>query len=128
MVLTAASRSHWSAGLDSLHRFAESLAGVARVQRGVDNLVVLAPLTDRAGARIERHLMGRSVGDGRIVPEDVLGAVAVMDVEIHDRDPLGAVRCLRAPRCDGGVWILERSATLDLARASLMPAEAAGTQ
>ena len=40
---------------------------------------------------------------GRIVPEDVLGAVAVMDVEIHDRDALGAMRFLRVPRGDGGV-------------------------
>ena len=40
---------------------------------------------------------------GRIVPEDVLGAVAVVDVEIHDRDALGAVRRLGVPRGDGGV-------------------------
>ncbi len=47
--------------------------------------------------------MGRGVHDGRIVPEDVLGAVAVMDVEIHDRDPLGPVRGLGVARGDGGV-------------------------
>ena len=47
--------------------------------------------------------MGRGVGDGRIVPEDVLGAVAVMDVEIHDRDPLGAMRRLGVARGDRGV-------------------------
>ena len=40
---------------------------------------------------------------GRIVPENVLGAVAVMDVEIHDRDALGAMRFLRVPRGDGRV-------------------------
>ena len=47
--------------------------------------------------------MGRGVHDGRIVPKNVLGAVAVMDVEIHDRDPLGAVRRLGVARGDGGV-------------------------
>ena len=45
--------------------------------------------------------MGRSVHHARIVPEDVLGAVAVMDVEIDDRDALGAMRFLRVPGGDG---------------------------
>ena len=57
----------------------------------------------RAGAGIMRHLMGRGVHHGRIVPKDVLDAVAVMDVEIHDRDALGAMRFLRVPGGDGGV-------------------------
>ena len=64
---------------------------------------MLAALAERAGAGIVRHLMGRSVHDGRIVPEDVLGAVAVMDVEIDDRDPLGSVRSPGVARGDGGV-------------------------
>ena len=64
---------------------------------------MLAALADRAGAGIMRHLMGRGVHDGRIVPENVLGAVAVMDVEIHDRDPLGAVRLLGVAGGDGHV-------------------------
>ena len=47
--------------------------------------------------------MGRGVHDGRIVPKNVLGAVAVMDVEIHDRDALGAMRFLGVAGGDGGV-------------------------
>ena len=87
-----------------LHRLAEGFAAVARPERRIDDLVMLAALADRSGAGIVRHLMGGSVHDGRIVPEDVLRAVAVMDVEIDDRDPLGAVRGLRRaarrwPRC-----------------------------
>ena len=52
---------------------------------------------------IERHLVGRAVEHARIVPEDVLGAVAVVDVPVDDRDALGAVRRLRVARRDGGV-------------------------
>ena len=48
----------------------------------------------RAGAGIERHLVGRGVEDLRVVLEDVLRAVAVMHVEIDDRDALQR----RAPR------------------------------
>ena len=86
-----------------LHRLPKSLAAVAGPQGRVDDLVVLATLSNRAGAGIVRHLMGRGVDHGRIVPKNVLGAVAVMDVEIHDCDALGAVRFLRVPRGDGGV-------------------------
>ena len=64
---------------------------------------MLAALTERAGAGIMRHLVGRGVHDGRIVPKNVLGAVAVMDVEIHDRDPLGPMRGLGVARGDGRV-------------------------
>ena len=61
---------------------------------------MLAGLAECAGAGIERHLVGRRVHDGRIVPEDVLGAVAVVDVEIDDGDALDAVRRLRVPGGD----------------------------
>ena len=39
----------------------------------------------------------------RIVPEDVLRAVAVVDVEIDDRDALGAVYRLGVTRGDGRI-------------------------
>ena len=39
----------------------------------------------------------------RIVPEDVLRAVAVMDVEIDDRDALGAIDRLSVTRGDGRI-------------------------
>ena len=53
-----------------------------------------------AGAGIERHLVGRAVEDGRIVPDDGLGAVAVMHVPVDDRHALGAVRGLGVARRD----------------------------
>ncbi len=81
-------------------RLAESVAAVAGAKRGVDDLVVLAALAERAGAGIERHLVGRGVEHVRVAPEDVLRAVAVMDVEIDDRDALGAVDGLGVARGD----------------------------
>ncbi len=81
-------------------RLAERVAAVAGAQRGVDDLVVLAGLAERAGAGIERHLVGRGVHDGRIAPEDVLGAVAVVDVEIDDGDALDAMGRLGVPGGD----------------------------
>ena len=43
-----------------------------------------------AGARVERPLVQRDKEDGVVVPEDVLRAVAVVHVEVDDRDALGA--------------------------------------
>src|SRR3546814_17561737 len=53
---------------------------------------VHAALTGRAGARIERALVGRGVEQVGIVPEGRLGAVAVMHVEVHHGDAAQAVR------------------------------------
>ena len=55
------------------------------------------------GARIERHLVGRAIEDRRIVPDDRLRAVAVVDVPVDDGDPLGAVVALRLARGDGRI-------------------------
>ncbi len=44
--------------------------------------------------------MGGAEQHGRIVPEDVLRAVAVMHVPVDDRDPLGPVNLLRMARRD----------------------------
>ena len=45
-----------------------------------------ADLVGRAGARIERELVGRDVEDARVVVEHPLRAVAVVDVDVDDRD------------------------------------------
>ena len=66
-------------------RGAEFGAAVFRGQRRVDDGVVLAALAAGAGAGKQRHLVRRAIHHGRIGPEDILGAVAVMDVEIDDR-------------------------------------------
>jgi hypothetical protein len=59
-----------------------------------------AALAHRAGAGIERHLVRRAIHHGRVVPENVLAAVAVMHVEIDDRDAFRAVPFLRVARRD----------------------------
>ena len=71
-------------------------------QRRVDD-VADAGLVLGAGAGIERHLVGRAVEHARIVPEDVLRAVAVVHVPVDDGDALGAMRLLRMAGGDGGV-------------------------
>ena len=47
--------------------------------------------------------MGRAIHYRLICPEDVLRAVAVMDVEIDDGHAGKTVMTLRIPRGDGGV-------------------------
>ena len=44
--------------------------------------------------------MGRAVKDRWVGPEDVLRAVAVVDVEVDDRHPFGAMPPLRVPGRD----------------------------
>src|SRR6476619_2412281 len=61
---------------------AEFGAAIFRRQRRVDDGVVLAALAACAGAGKQRHLVRRAIHHGRIGPEDILGAIAVMDVEI----------------------------------------------
>ncbi len=48
-------------------------------------------------------LKGRTQHHARIVVKDVLGAVAVMHIEIRDRHPAQAMRCQRMRRSDGNV-------------------------
>src|SRR5207249_10993359 len=50
-----------------------------------------AAFPDRARARIDARLMQRVLEDGVVSCEGILRAVAVMDVEVDDRDPLHAV-------------------------------------
>jgi len=76
------------------HRVPEHRAIVARRERRVDDIVVLAAFVARAGARKQRHLMRRGIEYGAVGPENFLGSVAVMDIEIEDRHPFGAMRGL----------------------------------
>ena len=85
-----------------LERLAKDVAAGAGRQRRVDD-VAGAGLVLGAGAGIERHLVGRAVEHRRIVPEDVLRAVAVMDVPVDDGDALGAMLLLRMAGGDRGI-------------------------
>ena len=57
--------------------------------------VVSFPSPGRPRAGIERPLVQRDVEDARVVPEDVLRAVAVVDVPVEDRHPLEPMLRLR---------------------------------
>jgi hypothetical protein len=70
-------------------------------QRDVHGGVVA--LAGPAGARVERPLVERHVEDARVVPEDVLRAVPVVDVPVEDRHPLERVLRLCRPSRDRGV-------------------------
>ena len=73
------------------------LVSGARRHRHVERRLAL--LLRAAGAGVERPLVQRDEEHGVVVPEDVLRPVAVVDVEVDDRDALGAVR-LRGARGD----------------------------
>src|SRR3984885_6940025 len=88
---------------DVFERGAELRTAVFGRERRVDDGVVFAALTAGAGAGKQRHLMGRAIHHGRIGPENILGAVAVMDVEIDHRGATDAVFALGMTRGDGGV-------------------------
>ena len=66
----------------------------------VDDGVVLAAFAAGAGAGKQRHLMRRAIHHRLVGPEDILRAVAVMNIEIDDRDTLGAMNGLRMPGGD----------------------------
>src|SRR5215467_11783346 len=84
----------------ALERRAELLATIAGPQRRVDDVVMQAALGPRAGAGIKWHFVGRTIHHGRIGPEDFLGAVAMVDVEIHYHDTLRAMIILRVSHYD----------------------------
>src|SRR5450631_28493 len=82
---------------------AEFGAAVFGGQRRVDDIVVFAALAAGAGAGKQRHLVRRAIHHRRIGPENILGAVAVMHVEIDHGGPGYAVFSLGVARGDGGV-------------------------
>ena len=63
----------------------------------------LVALAGPAGAGVEGPLVERDVEDGRVVPEDRLRPVAVVDVPVDDRDALEAELGLGRPGGDGHV-------------------------
>src|SRR5271166_846775 len=87
----------------NFHGLAEDLAPVTGAQGGVDDLIVLAAVPYLPRARKEWHFVRRGVHDGSVIPKDVLRAVTVMDVEIDDRDALGAIDRLGVTRGNGSV-------------------------
>jgi hypothetical protein len=84
-----------------LERRAVGVVSRARGQRQVQRRLVARVRPARA--RPERPLVERDEEDGVVAPEECLGAVAVMDIEVDDRDPLQAELLLRVPRRDGDV-------------------------
>ena len=74
-------------GLDYLReRLEVLLVPGAGPQRDVDRRLRLVVRT--AAARVERPLVERDEEDAVVVAEDRVGAVAVVDVEVDDRDPV----------------------------------------
>ena len=81
---------------------AEPGAVGAGPQRHVDDVVRHPPLRRGAGAGVAGRLVRAGVEQVGVALEDVLGAVAVVDVEIHDRNPLQAPALPRVIGGDGG--------------------------
>src|SRR5262249_17692099 len=88
---------------------AKLVAAIAGAQRRVDDGVVLSAFAHRAGAGVERHLMGRAVHHGGVGPEYVLRAIAVVHVEVDDGGALDAVLFLGVTGGDGGVVVEAKS-------------------
>src|SRR5450759_2549132 len=82
---------------------AEFGAAVFRGQRCIDDGVVLAAFAAGAGTGKQWHMVRRAIHHGRIGPENVLRAVAVMDVEVDHGCAGDAVFALGVTRGDGGV-------------------------
>ena len=87
---------------DRAHRLAETVRSIAGPERRIENIPD-AGFGYRAGSWIERHLMRRTIEKVAIRPEDLLGTVAVMDIEVDDRDALGIVAGAGMERCNGGI-------------------------
>src|ERR1700674_4689505 len=67
----------------ALERLAKLRPAVAGAQRRIDDIVVFTPLGGRSCPGIERRLMRRAIHHGSIGPENLLRAVAMMHIEIH---------------------------------------------
>ena len=105
-----ACRDEHELGLERPHRRLDDVLECARVllvarpgrERDVERRLGL--LVRPAGAGVERPLVQRDEEDGRVVPEDRLRPVPVMDVPVDDRDPSDAAARpardgLRSRRC-----------------------------
>jgi hypothetical protein len=87
---------------DGRHGVAEFRAAITLAQGSIED-IAHSGFRRRPGAGIERHLMGRAIEQVAIGPEDVLRAIAVMDVEIDDRDALGIVALAGIESGNGGI-------------------------
>ena len=70
--------------------------------------------------------MGRAIEEIAVRPENVLGAVAVMDVEIDDRHPLGIMADAGMECGDGG--IVEQAETHGAAGFGMVAGRADGAE
>src|ERR1700676_3367780 len=86
-----------------LERGAKFRAAILRRQGRVDDIVVFAAFTFGAVAGKQRHLVRRAIHHALVSPEDVLGAVAVVNVEVDHGGAADAVFALGMPGGDGGV-------------------------
>src|SRR5207237_5942451 len=68
----------------------------------------------------------RAIEEIAVRPEDILGAISVMDIEIDDRDPLGIVAFTRIERSDGG--IVEQAEAHGAALLGMMAGRADGAE
>ena len=82
------------------HGLLERTAAIALSQWCVED-VADAGFVQSPGSRIEWHLVGGGKQHGFIFVEDVLGTIAVMDIEIDNRHPFGAVFLLGVSRGNG---------------------------
>ena len=103
-IMIRSGRKSRSRGRMTLSNASRNSAPPSPARSGALTMVSCSPRSlARAGAGIKRHLMGRAIHHGLVRPEDVLRAVAVMDVEIDDRDAVDAVLLLGVARGDGDV-------------------------
>ena len=78
----------------------------ARTQRNIQRKTLsfaAASLARRASPGVIGVLVSREIENRRIVPEDFLRAVPVMDVPVDDQNTFNAVLRLSVPRADRGV-------------------------
>ena len=78
-------------------------AAIFRRERRVDDVVVVAAFTAGAGAWEQRHLMRRAIHHGLVAPENILGAIAMVDVEIDHGCAADAVFTLGMARGNSSV-------------------------
>ena len=100
-------------------------AGAGR-QRPVEDVALDAALAGVAGAGIERRLVGRDVERVGVVPERGLGAVAVVDVEVEDREPRQLVHVPRLHGADRD--IVEQAEAHGLHRLGMVAGRAHGAE
>ncbi len=108
-----------------LHGIAKLLRPVAGAQGRVED-IAHSPLGPVTGAGIERHLMRGTIEKLRVGPEYLLGSVAVMHVEINDRDTLRVIGVAGMVSGYGGV--VEQAEAHGASRLRMMTWRTNGTE